>query len=100
MTTLTMSLDDNLHKLLEVQKKTVELITGVEQSMEDFASTLVGIGSTSLGRAMTPQNETEMNEIILSLMGEAPAEEIPFVKRLYTLMGKRRSIRLGQEIDR
>jgi hypothetical protein len=100
MRTLTIPLDNDFYEVLEVQKKTVELITEVERSMEDFVSMLVGIGSTSLGRAMTPQSEVEMNEIILSLIGEAPAEEIPFMKRLHALMRKQQSIRFGQEIDR
>lgn len=99
MVTLTISLDDDLYKSLEVQKKTVELITEIERSMEEFTSMLIVIGLISLGRAMTPQNENEMNGFILSLMGEAPAEKVPLLNRLYALMGKRRGIGYSQEAD-
>ena len=67
--------------------------------MEDFCTRLIVVRSISLGRAMTPQNETEMNGFILSLMGEAPAEEVSLPNRLYALMRKRGGIGFSQEAD-
>ena len=94
MQELKILLDDDTYKALEVQKRTVELVTEVNRSMKDFVTMLIVIGSFSLGTAMTPQNIGEMNGTILSLAGEAPAEEVPLINRLYALMRTQRSIGL------
>lgn len=79
-------LDDDIYKSLEAQKRAVELVTGVERSMADFASMLILIGFVSLGKAMTPKDDIEMSDFIVSLMGQPGAEEPDFVKRIYKLM--------------
>lgn len=94
MQELKISLDDDTYKALEVQKRTVELVTEVTRSMNDFVTMLIVIGSFSLGAAMTPQDIREMNSTILSLAGQAPAKEVPLLNRLYELMRTRRQIEL------
>ena len=94
MPELKILLDDDTYKVLEVQKRAVELITEVSRSMKDFVAMLIVIGSFSLGTAMTPQDIGEMNSTILSLAGEAPAEEVPLINRLYALMRTQRKIGL------
>lgn len=84
--------DDDIYKSLEVQKRAIELVTGVKRSMEDFASMLIFIGFVSLGKAMTPKSDTEMNDFIVSLMGQPGAEEPDFIKRIYKLMTAQRTI--------
>lgn len=84
--------DDDIYKSLETQKRAIESITGVKRSMEDFASMLIFVGFVSLGKAMTPKTDTEMNDFVLSLMGQPGAEEPDFVKRIYKLMTAQRII--------
>lgn len=84
--------DDDIYEALKVQKRTIESVTGLKRSMEDFASMLMLIGFISLGRAMTPKSDTEMNDFIVSLMGQPGAEEPDFVKRIYKLMTSQRTI--------
>jgi hypothetical protein len=84
--------DDDIYKALETQKGGIESITGVTRSMEDFASMLIFVGFISLGKAMTPKSDTEMNDFIISLMGEPGAEEPDFIKRIYKLMTAQRRI--------
>ncbi len=85
-------LDDDFYGSLEVQKRAIELVTGVERSMEDFASMLILIGSISLGKAITPKTDIEMDDFILSLMAQPGAENPDFIERIYKLMTAQRGM--------
>jgi hypothetical protein len=91
------TLDDDIYESLKVQRRTIGLLTGVERSMEDFVSILAIIGSVSLGRAMTPKTDVEMDDFILSLMAQPGAEEAGFVKRMYKSMTAQRGTGFKRE---
>lgn len=95
MKALNMSLDDDVYEALKLQKKMVELFTEHSETMEEFVVRLIAIGSTSLGRAMIPQNDKEMSEFALFLVGEA-AETPDFFARKEALMKARKKLGLQE----
>ena len=94
MKELHISMDDDLYGILELYRRTVSQLTDIERSTEDFVVLLTSLGIMSLGRAMTPPTEAEMQEVILSIIGEAP-ERANFIQRIYELTKTQRDKRMG-----
>ncbi len=94
MKELHISMDDDLYGILDLYRRMVSQLTDIERSTEDFVVLLTSLGIMSLGRAMTPPTEAEMQEVILSIIGEAP-ERANFIQRIYELTKTQRDKRMG-----
>lgn len=94
MKELHISVDDDFYDILELYRRFTFQLTSVERSTEDFVALLTGLGIMSLGRALTPTKEEEMQEVVLALIGEAP-EKANFIRRIYELTRTQREKRLG-----
>jgi hypothetical protein len=73
MTEISISLDDDLYRLLEFYNKAINELGVQKRKIEDFAGILIGLGLMNLSRALGPENDQEMRDFTISiLVGTTP----------------------------
>ena len=94
MQKICITLDDDLHRLLEFYNRAVNELSGESRKIEDFAEMLIGLGLINLGRALGPENEQEMRDFTVSILLGATPKKIAFLE-MYKKSLEKEQRRLG-----
>lgn len=75
MQEISISLDDDIYRLLEFYNRAVNELIGESRKPEELAEILIGLGLMNLSRALGPDTEQEMRDFTISiLLGTTPAK--------------------------